>query len=90
MDVAYCQAEVVGRTYQELDLKAREYGANFFEVPVEEVSVFLTTHAVVNSVSKHADDPTLPEQWKATFRIGCIKEVDEIAEDKGQDSEDHD
>jgi hypothetical protein len=73
--MVYCSTKVTGRNYQELDQRARDYGAQFFEVPVEQVSIFVVEDARPETVSKHGDGQ--PETWGARFRIGCQVEADE-------------
>lgn len=85
MEMVFCSAPVEGRTYQELDARARQYAANFFEVPIEEVKIAMAPQPTVTKLSKHAEE-SVPELWSATFRVGTLKEVDEI----GSDDEDPD
>jgi hypothetical protein len=80
--MTYCAAKVIGRSYQELDARAREYGATFFEVPVERVAVFIVEDARPETVSKHGDGE--PETWSARFRIGCEVDADEDPADQEQ------
>lgn len=73
--LTYCATEVQGNTYQDLDQRAREYGARFFDVPIECVSVFIVEDARPATFSKHGDGE--PETWKARFRIGCEVDADD-------------
>lgn len=90
LEMIYCHAPVEGRTYQELDARARQYAANFFEVPIESVKIVMAPQPVVTKLSKHAEE-AVPEVWAATFRVGTLKEVDEIdAADDGTDGDEGD
>lgn len=73
--MTYCATKVQGRNYQELDERAREYGAQFFGVPVEQVAVFIVEDARPSIISKHGEGE--PETWEARFRIGCQVEADD-------------
>ena len=73
--MTYCATKVEGRTYQELDARAREYGAQFFSVPIERISVFVAEDARPATYSKHGDGE--PETWSGRFRIGCEVEADD-------------
>jgi hypothetical protein len=73
--MAFCATKVEGQTYQELDARAREYGAQFFEVPIEQISVFVVEDARPATYSKHGEGE--PERWSGRFRIGCEVEADD-------------
>lgn len=86
--MVYCATKVEGRTYQELDQRAREYGARFFELPIERISVFIVEDARPVAHAKHGDGE--PEVWAARFRIGCEVDADDDPDPKDDLDEDLD
>lgn len=69
---AYVSVPVEGTSYQEMDAKARRYAARYFEVGEEDLIVTTTPTATVVATAKFSDDPTEPDRWRGTFRVGCL------------------
>jgi hypothetical protein len=69
---AYCTVPVEGTSYPEMDTKAREYAATFFGVGLEDLVVSTIPTMTVSKTAEYGDDPTKPDRWKGTFRVGCL------------------
>lgn len=69
---AYLSVPVEGGDYPEMDAKARAYAARFFRV--DETDIVITTVPTIAMAEKSpwSDDPTEPDRWRATFRVGCL------------------
>lgn len=70
----FCNIEVTGVTYDELVEKARQFGAEFFGVPPEDVSVVMSGNARMAGTARFEDQR--PGGWTVRFTVGCVKEVD--------------
>lgn len=73
-DKVFCSIEVTGVAYDELVEKARQYGAEFFSAPLEDVSVVMSGSARMAGTARFEDQR--PGSWTARFTVGCVKEVD--------------
>jgi hypothetical protein len=69
---AYVTVPVEGGSYPEMDAKARVYAAKFFEV--DETDLVITTVPTISMAERAhwSDDPTEPDRWRGTFRVGCL------------------
>lgn len=71
---AYVSVPVEGGSYPEMDAKARTYAARFFQVAEEDL-VISTIPVIAMAERAHwGDDPTEPDRWRGTFRVGCLHE----------------
>lgn len=69
---AYVSVPVEGGSYPEMDEKAREYAARFFQVEQEDI-VITTVPTIAMAERAHwSNDPTEPDRWRGTFRVGCL------------------
>lgn len=69
---AYVSVPVEGANYPEMDIKARAYAAKFFQV--DETDIVITTVPTIAMAERAhwSSDPTEPDRWRATFRVGCL------------------
>lgn len=85
---------VQGKDYQQLDERAREYAARFFNCSETELKILNIPHARVAEKQRFTEDPGAPEVWEATFRVGHLGELsgdeDEPVDDDAFPPEDHD
>lgn len=95
---AYLSVPVEGGSYPEMETKARSYAAGFFQV--DEEDLVISTIPVISMAEKSpwSDDPSQPDRWRGTFRVGCLHPfgpddhvpAPEWEEDDADDEEDPD
>lgn len=88
---AYVSVPVEGANYPEMDAKARAYAAKFFQVPEEDIVITTTPLIAMAERANWSSDPTEPDRWRGTFRVGCLHPFgpdDHVPAPEGEEDED--